>query len=119
MKQHRLLNIVLVTIGFTLSPLTWWNDLFVNVPLAYLLTLPFSLIDEHLFLPVFIAAYWLTNLLGFLLLHWGSLGLLNKPYADISLKHSLLISAAYTAIIILMVLLGWLAPPSAYLDKFL
>jgi len=118
MKQRRLISIILVTIGFTLSPLTWWNDLFVNVPLAYLLTIPFTLITEQLFLPTFIIAYWLTNLLGFLLLHWGSLGLLNRQYSAINIRHSLLISVVYTAIILLMVILGWLAPPTHYLEKF-
>ncbi len=46
MKSHFYVGIVAV-IGYLLSPLSWWNDLFVNVPLAYLFALPFSLLHEH------------------------------------------------------------------------
>jgi hypothetical protein len=111
-------NISLVSIGFILSPLTWWNDLIVNVPLAYLISAPVSMIDEKLFLPGFIIAYWLTNLLGLLMLHWGSLGLVKKQLAAPGIKHSLIISVIYSGIIILMVKLGWLASPSIYAEHF-
>jgi hypothetical protein len=111
-------NISLVSIGFILSPLTWWNDLIVNVPLAYLLSAPFSMIDEKLFLPCFVIAYWLTNLLGLLMLHWGSRGLLKKQHAVPGIKHSLIISVIYSGIIILMAKLGWLTSPSVYAEHF-
>ena len=104
-------------IGFILSPLTWWNDLVVNVPLAYLLSIPFSLIHEKLFLPNFIIGYWLTNLLGFVLLHWGSQGLIKSNVAVPNIKQSLIISFTYSAIIIMMVMFGWLAPASTYIEK--
>lgn len=116
MKKRRLLNIMLVTTGFILSPLTWWNDLVVNIPLAYLFSLPFSIFDETLFLPSFVFGYWLTNLLGFLLMHWGGEGLLYKERSTISVKHSLYISLIYSIIVIILVLLGWLAPPTEYLQ---
>ena len=117
MKKQPLTNILLVGIGFILSPLTWWNDLVVNVPLAYLIATPFSLISEKLFLPGFVVGYWLTNLLGFLLMHWGGRGLIKNQRTQLTIKHSLLISSIYTLIIIVMVLLGWLAPPSKYLAQ--
>jgi len=116
MKQT-IFNISLVTIGFILSPLTWWNDLVVNVPLAYLISIPFSLINEKLFLPGFIIGYWLTNLLGFLLLHWGSQGLIKKKYAVPNIKQSLIMSIIYSVLIVIIVMLGWLAPPSAYIEN--
>ena len=68
MKSRYYTGIVAI-IGYLLSPLSWWNDVFVNVPLAYLFALPFSLIYEALYLPAFLLGYWLSNLLGFLLLH--------------------------------------------------
>ena len=119
MLKQRLVNLTLVALGFILSPLTWWNDLVVNVPLAYLISIPFSMIDEKYFLPGFIIGYWLTNLVGFLLLHLGGQGLIKNNYPDPGLKQSLVISLIYSAIIILMVMLGWLAPPSAYIEKYL
>lgn len=117
MRRNRryLLNVFLATTGFILSPLSWWNDLVVNVPLAYLCSLPFSLIDERLFLPGFILGYWLTNLLGFLLLHLGGEGLILKKQLGYNIKRSLLVSIIYTVLMVVFVMLGWLTPPSEYL----
>jgi hypothetical protein len=117
-KKQRLLNVFLVTTGFILSPLTWWNDLVVNIPLAYLFSVPFSFLDERLFLPCFVLGYWLTNLLGFLLMHWGGEGLIHQKKPTIGIKRSLLISLLYSVIVICLVLLGWLAPPTEYLQAF-
>jgi len=116
-KKQRLLDIFLVTTGFILSPLTWWNDLVVNIPLAYLFSVPFSFLDESLFLPSFVLGYWLTNLLGFLLMHWGGENLLYQKRPTIGVRRSLLISLLYSMIVIGMVLLGWLAPPTEYLQS--
>ena len=112
-------NISLVSIGLILSPLTWWNDLVVNAPLAYLISAPFSMLDEKLFMPSFVIAYWLTNLLGLLMLHWGGRGLIKKQVAVPSIKQSLVISIVYSGVIYLMVKLGWLASPSAYVKHFM
>ena len=114
--KHQLINTVLVTAGFILSPLSWWNDLVVNVPLGYIFALPFSLIHEQLFLPAFIFGYWLTNLLGFLLLHWGGEGLVYQHRPTISIRRSLVFSVIYSVIVIAMVLFGWIAPPTEYLN---
>src|SRR5262245_28413287 len=58
-------------IGFMLSPLSWWNDAFVNLPLA----LGFGWLVARFYKPAFepavIVGYWLTNVLGFVLLHKG------------------------------------------------
>ena len=116
MKKRRLLDIILVTTGFVLSPLTWWNDLVVNVPLAYLFSVPFSFLDESLFLPSFVLGYWLTNLLGFLLMHWGGEGLVYQKRPPFGIKRSLLVSLLYSIVVICLVLLGWLAPPTEYLQ---
>ena len=89
----------------------------VNVPLAYLFSLPFSLINEQLFLPSFILGYWLTNLLGFLLLHYGGEGLVHQRRPTISIKRSIIISVIYSVIMVILVLLGWLAPPTEYLHQ--
>lgn len=109
---RRLIDIILVATGFILSPLSWWNDLLVNVPLAYLFSLPFSLMNEHLFLPAFILGYWLTNLLGFLMLHWGGEGLAYRRRSTMSVQRSLFVSVLYSVIMIFLVSAGWLAPPT-------
>jgi hypothetical protein len=114
-KKQRLFDVLLVTTGFILSPLTWWNDLIVNIPLAYLFSIPFSFLHDSLFLPSFVIGYWLTNLLGFLLMHWGGESLFFQKNRTLDIRHSLLISLLYSMIIICLVLLGWLAPPTEYL----
>ena len=116
MKKQRLINIVLVTTGFILSPLTWWNDLFINIPLAYLFSIPFTFLDESFFLPSFVIGYWLTNLLGFLFMHLGGEGLIYQKRPTIGIRRSLLISLLYSIIVICLVVLGWLAPPTEYLQ---
>ena len=104
-KKQRLFNVLLVTSGFILSPLTWWNDLVVNIPLAYLFSIPFTLLHDNLFLPSFVIGYWFTNLLGFInpFLYLLAGGL--KPFPrflfrlcrlflyDISLLHAFLYTA--------------------------
>jgi len=55
---------VLITIGYILSPLSWWNDSFVNIPIAYLFGCLFTLISPKLFLPSMIIGYWITNVVG-------------------------------------------------------
>src|SRR5262245_28764890 len=76
---------LLAIIGFMLSPLSWWNDLFVNVPLAVGFGWLIGLIHEPAFRPAVIVGYWLTNVLGFVLLHKGARQALvadvPKPYS--------------------------------------
>lgn len=111
---------LIATIGFILSPLSWWNDFVVNFPLSYIIALPFGLINEGLFLPSFIAAYWLTNILGLLLLHNGSKKIL-KPEEEVKsfrkdLKSTLFWSSIYTVVIMILILSGILSFPKEFLD---
>jgi len=62
---------LVTTIGYLLSPLSWWNDLYVNVPIAYVLAWLVSLADKRFFGPSMVFFYWMTNLAGLLLLHKG------------------------------------------------
>jgi hypothetical protein len=68
-------------VGFILSPLSWWNDPFVNFPLSYgfawLLGRFLSLfvgVHKWLFVNLFIGGYFLTNLVGFLMIHYSVFG---------------------------------------------
>jgi hypothetical protein len=92
---------IIGVVGFILSPLSWWNDLFVNFPLAYgfawgvgkCLGL-FIVIRTWLFVHLFIAGYFLTNLLGFLMMHYSIFGL-NKEQKG-SIRKQLLVSLLYS-----------------------
>jgi len=98
-------------IGFILSPLTWWNDLFVNVPLSYafayltgsLLRL-FFLINKDLFINLFMVGYFLTNLIGLLMMHYSVFGVGRSKIG--SFKTEVLISAFYTLVILVCFKIG-------------
>ena len=107
---------IVAAVGWLLSPLSWWNDLVVNVPLAYLFSLPFSLLDERLYVPSFALGYWSTNVLGFVLLHKGAAGMLSARRA--SLRKDLLIATGYTIVIAVAASLGWLPSPALLLEKW-
>jgi len=107
----------LAVIGFMLSPLSWWNDLFVNVPLA----LAFAWVVSWFYRPAFAASlvvgYWLTNVAGFILMHKGAQKMLSeKPgrYAWRDLGRDVGISLLYTALIVVLVKFGVLKPIQSY-----
>ena len=105
---------VLGFVGFMLSPLSWWNDAFVNLPLAYLFALPFSLIHDGLFVPALIVGYWLTNVAGLVLLH-RSLAPVGAPGGPRGRwGRSLLIALAYTVVIAALAVGGVLKSPWAH-----
>src|ERR1041385_4845318 len=62
----------LAVVGYLLSPLSWWNDLFINVPLALAFAWVISCFHRGAFAGSFILGYWLTNLLGLVLMQWGA-----------------------------------------------
>lgn len=114
--KRKVFGSLLATIGYILSPLSWWNDMFVNVPLSYVFSLPFTLISERLFLPSFIIGYWLSNLLGFVLLHRGIRGLVAKEKSKYTLLHSIAVTLLYTIVISILVWLDWIPIPTEYLS---
>jgi hypothetical protein len=108
---------VLAFVGFMLSPLSWWNDLFVNVPLA----LAFAWLVSWFYRPAFtaslVAGYWLTNVLGFILMHKGAQKILSEKqgrYSWRDLGRDIGISLLYTALIVALVRFGMLKPIQSY-----
>jgi len=117
-KSKPLIRSVAIVVGFILSPLSWWNDMFVNIPLAYAFSYPFSLIDQDFYLPAFIIAYWFSNLIGFLLLHYGVAGIAKQSVRKIGIRGHIIVTSLYTTLIIILVLLEWLPVPTEILSKF-
>lgn len=115
---------ILGVLGFMLSPLSWWNDAVVNLPLALLFAWLVGLIyrpaaEPHS--PSFDAAvilgYWLTNVLGFVLMHKGAQQMLSKEekkYSRREMLKDLVVSLLYTAVIVVLLKTGILKPISAY-----
>ena len=104
---------ILVFIGFMLSPLSWWNDLFVNVPLAVAFAWVVSLVSKPAFMIAAIVGYWLTDVLGFVLMHKGAQKALtaeDKPYTARSFVKDLIVSLLYTLLIVVLARVGVLKP---------
>jgi hypothetical protein len=111
---------IVALIGYMLSPLSWWNDLFVNVPLALGFAWVISLLDKRAFMPSLVVGYWLTNVLGFILLHKGAQQVLSrtpKAYTRRDLLKDVSISLLYTLLIVLLVQFGVIKPIQSYFPK--
>ena len=109
----------LFTVGYLLSPLSWWNDLYVNFPIAYGMAWLVSLIDKQFFAVALVGFYWLTNIAGLILLHKGLAPasanvtpLIKKRWKNI--LTDLAISVVYTGAIVLLVYWGLLKLPQEY-----
>ncbi len=113
---------VLVFIGFMLSPLSWWNDLVVNVPLALAFAWVVSLIYRPAFEIAWIAGYWLTNVLGFLLLHKGvKIMATQQPspqkYSGRDLLKDIIVSLLYTLLIVILIKFKIIQPITDYVAR--
>ncbi|MGB9602014.1 MAG: hypothetical protein ACP5MG_12800 [Verrucomicrobiia bacterium] len=120
--KQKLKGSLIGLIGFILSPLSWWNDLVVNIPLAVIIGWLFSLIYKPLFLPAAIVGYWFTNVLGLILLRRGAQTALSekdapKPFSKKELLKDILISIAYTFVIILLAKFRLIEPISNYFSN--
>ncbi len=93
-----------LVVGYLLSPLSWWNDLFFNLPVAYGFGYLCSLISPNLFAPCAIAGYWLSNLAGILLMQVGILDVLPNQAKERNLKKELLMGLASATVYTLVIL---------------
>jgi hypothetical protein len=117
---RRLGSGIVAFIGYVLSPLSWWNDAFVNLPLAWLFASLVSLASHRLFAPAMILGYWLTNIAGLLLMAQGTAGVTagyTRQNRKRRLALSLVAATGYTLLIILLFLLGVLKPLHALFGR--
>ena len=107
MRRGLFRGILFIT-GYILSPLTWWNDLFVNIPISYVIASIISkIIGEDYFPELMVSAYLFTNVLGFLLIH------ISISWGRISRKKLLIyiiIATGYTILVYVLALLGYIKP---------
>lgn len=123
--QRKITGGLLAVIGFMLSPLSWWNDAFVNLPLAvafgWLCSFWVGAAQRNtVFNVAVVVGYWLTNVLGFVLMHRGVRQLRSseeKAATRRELWEDLWISLGYTALIVLLLKLGVLKPVEGYFAK--
>lgn len=120
--QRKITGGIVAVVGYMLSPLSWWNDTFVNLPLALALAWVVSLFfsagwREAYFQVCIVVGYWLTNIIGLVLLQKGAKQVVSderKPYTRRAFLIDVGISLAYTGIILLLVKFGVLKPIADY-----
>jgi multisubunit Na+/H+ antiporter MnhG subunit len=108
---------ILAVIGYILSPLSWWNDMFVNVPLALVFAWLVSLFYRPAFEASVIVGYWLTNVIGLVLMHKGAEKVLSekdRAYSRRDLLRDVGISMLYTLLIVMLLKLKILQPIGNY-----
>ena len=108
LEKRMLSGGVLGLVGYLLSPLSWWNDLYINIPLAYMGAWLSSLAWKAAFMPAFIAFYWATNILGFVLMHKGICRIGGKrcdrsSYTRKDLAKDVALTVAYTVAMVILV----------------
>jgi hypothetical protein len=117
---RRLGALALVGLGWLLSPLCWWNDLVFNLPVALGVGRLVAIWIPDGFLAGVVAGYWLSNVVGILLMQSGALGLMSAERST-DRRRDLLVglatSSLYTLAMVAMVQLGWLSAPMALLEQ--
>lgn len=119
MTKKKFLSGAVGILGFILSPVSWWNDLIVNFPLSYVMAIPFGLINRNLFLPMFIVSYWVTNILGLLLMHFGIKGVISgdQKITKGELIKTIVFCVLYSLLITALVQFKILTLPEGILDR--
>ncbi len=107
----------LLGVGYLLSPLCWWNDLFFNLPVAYFFGYVCSWFSPNLLLPCSIAGYWFSNIAGILLMQVGAVDVF-QGQSERNLKKDLLVgvvsSTVYTLVILALVQLKVIGTPALF-----
>ncbi|MEN9202393.1 MAG: hypothetical protein Q6K55_10680 [Thermostichus sp. DG02_3_bins_51] len=100
----RLRGGLLLVLGFMLSPLSWWNDLFFNLPIAYGFGYLCSLWQPDWLLGGTLVGYWISNLLGILMMQIGATDVVENEQKPRSLKRNILIGLASSTVYTLVIL---------------
>lgn len=112
MEFKKLLYRCAFFVGWILSPFTFWNDSFVNIPISYICA---NIVIRHFrvdFLLTVLAFYWVTNALGILIMYLSGKGLMGKRRGH-HIKESVKLALAiilYTVVLIILNRMGILRP---------
>lgn len=105
-------------LGYMLSPLSWWNDIFFNLPVAYGFGYLCSLLNKDLLIPCAIAGYWLSNVAGILLMQAGVVDVFQNQPQERNLRKELLMglasSTVYTLVIVALIQLKIIDTPNLF-----
>lgn len=116
-RKRKISGGLLAAIGYLLSPLSWWNDAFINIPLALVFAWLVSFFYRPAFAASLVIGYWLTNVLGFVLLHQGARQMFSEkppPKLRRELLADVMVSLIYTCLIVALIKFGILKPFAGY-----
>jgi hypothetical protein len=109
---------LLAFIGYILSPLSWWNDLFVNIPIAYVAASLLSLLYPKGFAAFFAASYLATNILGFLMMHWGAEDMAGRRIGgERRILYYVVVSTIYTLLVLALAETGIIKPLQSLAER--
>lgn len=98
-------------IGWMLSPLTFWNDAFVNIPISYICAAVAARFIKADFLFLVLLFYWLSNVFGIFMMIFSGKSILQDKAGRLRALVTLLITiVVYSAIIIALNRIGVLKP---------
>lgn len=86
---EKLKNSSLFIVGFLLSPLCWWNDLVFNLPISYGFGKLISIFSADLLIPASIVGYWLSNIIGIILMQLGAVNFINESNKEQNLAKNI------------------------------
>lgn len=105
------LNRAAFFLGWMLSPFTFWNDAFVNIPLSYVAASLTRRLFHADFLALVLVYYWISNGLGLLLMYLSGKKLIVGGKAI--LRELIILGAtigAYSLLLIMLNKMGILKP---------
>lgn len=102
---------IIFFIGWVLSPFTFWNDVIINIPIAYLCASLFVRFIPVKFLILVMIFYWLSNGLGLLLMYMSGKQIIAKGEGWVrEILKLILTIVIYSIILILLDKLAILKP---------
>ncbi len=105
------INRLVFFIGWLLSPLTFWNDTFVNIPISYICASLFARLFHSNFLLTMLIIYWTTNILGLLMMYLSGRSVFKDGKSIIREVVIFLVTiVTYSLILIVLNSLGVLKP---------
>lgn len=109
---------ILFALGWLLSPLCWWNDLIFNFPVAYGFGYLCGRISPDWTFPGAIVGYWLSNLVGILLMQVGAIDVLQNQERNFKkdLFWGVVSSSVFTVVVVALVQFQVLEIPTSLME---
>ena len=105
-SNKNLLNQTVFFIGWLLSPATFWNDAFVNIPLSYFSASLFVRAFPINFLLAVLIFYWLSNILGIFMMYAAGRNIILEDKSAVRELLKLILAIALYSLVVIA--LGWM-----------